>query len=99
MLVSELSSIQESTTAIIAEFQFTPADESARCFNISVTEDSIIENTEQFQGSLQPRRSEFDQSTINTTTIYIKDNDGIIESDTCHSFYMPLHKWGYRYTS
>ena len=61
------------------ELEFVRNGDSVVCLRFNVSDDNIIENTEMFQGKLQPRLMEFDQSSMmNTVTIYITDNDGEI---------------------
>lgn len=68
---------ETSDMKITAELEFVPMGGSTRCLDFNVNNDSLIEDTEQFSGSLQPVRSEFDEAQPpNMITVYISDNDG-----------------------
>lgn len=71
-----------TSSGISASLKFLPNGDSRLCLSFSVEDDLFIENTEHFQGKLQPLLTNFDNSNIDEISVYIADNDSESQFNT-----------------
>ena len=75
-IMTESVETKPTETGLTVDLQFLPDDVTILCLDFNVEDDELIEDTEHFQGSLQPALTEFDKAIMNKTSVYIADNDG-----------------------
>ena len=56
--------------------EFVPGGSNEACINISITDDNVNEETEDFTVDLEPSNSEVQEGDPNLSTVNIFDNDG-----------------------